>query len=681
MWKCCKKCTKAEFIAIATHFHLNIQVGMKKAIIRQMVLDELVKQGLIPPIEKTDPVSPAMKAEEESPDEQKQTTTSRVKTEDTDALPTGNEAYLFRKMELEYALKQKELDAKMQRDKLEMELRLKQLDLEKQQQKSRTSSMDVSRNIRLVPPFKEDKVDKYFIQFEKVAKSLDWPKRMWPTLLQSVLIGKAQTTYASLSVEQCEDYEVVKKAILQAYELVPEAYRQKFRNYKKFDSQSHVEFANEKEMLFDRWCSSKSVANDFNKLRQLILLEEFKRSLNVDIRTHLEEQKPESLRTAAILADEYSLAHRGVFKRHTSQTKKSDKSDTSTSGASGSSEKSESKSNDNVQCKYCKKKDHTIDKCPILERKKTKQSPSGLVSSKDRNLHLAHVQDTVLSRDEHVEPMKEFEPFISEGFVSCIGGNEAYPVKILRDTGASQSLILESALPLPQSTQKGSVTLQGVELGCIQVPLHLIQLKSNIVNGSVLVGVRPSLPFEGISFLLGNDWAKEKVLPSPDLVVEPVENVETELLETEFPGIFPSCVVTRAMASKQSDKLDSHQLSDTFLCDIFGGYEGQNNSTSGAALQKTTLSKITKDQLIAWQEKDPEVSELSKQALSEEEAADVPVCFFKQSGVLMRKWRPLDTPAEHDWQVQYQIVAPPDIRSSILSLAHESGLAGHLGVN
>ena len=39
---------------------------------------------------------------------------------------------------------------------------------------------------------------------------------------------------------------------IKGYELVPEAYRQKFRNCKKDSNQTHVEFARNKEQLFDR---------------------------------------------------------------------------------------------------------------------------------------------------------------------------------------------------------------------------------------------------------------------------------------------------------------------------------------------------------------------------------------------------------------------------------------------
>ena len=80
----------------------------------------------------------------------------------------------------------------------------------------RPSAFHPARNIRLVPPFQEKEVDKYFVHFEKVADSLNWPKESWVLLLQSVLVGKTQENYASLSVEQSSNYEHVNEAILKA---------------------------------------------------------------------------------------------------------------------------------------------------------------------------------------------------------------------------------------------------------------------------------------------------------------------------------------------------------------------------------------------------------------------------------------------------------------------------------
>lgn len=119
--------------------------------------------------------------------------------------------------------------------------------------------LDVSKYIRVVPPFSEKDVEKYFSHFERVATSLRWPKEIWTVLIQCVLVGRAQDVYASLSAEQSTSYDDVKTAIPRAYELVPEAYRQRFRNYKKFDKHSYIELAREKEHLFNRWCTSQQV--------------------------------------------------------------------------------------------------------------------------------------------------------------------------------------------------------------------------------------------------------------------------------------------------------------------------------------------------------------------------------------------------------------------------------------
>ncbi|KAL0151722.1 hypothetical protein M9458_052948 [Cirrhinus mrigala] len=80
-------------------------------------------------------------------------------------------------------------------------------------------TFDISKHIALVPHFRESEVDTYFAAFERVAAALHWPK----------------------------EYDVLKVAVLRAYELVPEAYRQRFRNHKKVTQQTFI-IAEEKEI-------------------------------------------------------------------------------------------------------------------------------------------------------------------------------------------------------------------------------------------------------------------------------------------------------------------------------------------------------------------------------------------------------------------------------------------------
>ena len=211
-------------------------------------------------------------------------------------------------MEMEEREKEKERQIQIEMEKLEFDtgLRMKELEMHnmtvKRQPLDSGAHFDVIKRIRLVPPFQEKEVDKYFLHFEKVAENLNWLKEHWTLLLQSVIIGKAREIYTQLTVEQSSSYDTVKELILKAYELVPEAYRQK-----------NVEFARTKEQLFDRWCSSKKIGSDHEKLRQLMLVEEFKRCINSDIKSFLDEKQVETLEAAARLAYDYALTHKVSF--------------------------------------------------------------------------------------------------------------------------------------------------------------------------------------------------------------------------------------------------------------------------------------------------------------------------------------------------------------------------------
>ncbi|KAJ8045706.1 hypothetical protein HOLleu_08764 [Holothuria leucospilota] len=199
-------------------------------------------------------------------------------------VPTDNTFELKRlemEMNKEVRLKEMEREERERREAREHEFRLKQLELgvikgSDPKTGLDTGVFDVSKHVKFVPQFQEDNVEKFFNHFEKLGEQLKWPRDKWSILIQSNFTGKAQEVYSALSIEDSMDYDKVKKAILQAYELVPEAYRQKFRKYRKADTQTYIEFAYQKERHFDRWCASKKVST-FDTLRQLMLVEEFKR--------------------------------------------------------------------------------------------------------------------------------------------------------------------------------------------------------------------------------------------------------------------------------------------------------------------------------------------------------------------------------------------------------------------
>ena len=91
--------------------------------------------------------------------------------------------------------------------------------------------------------------------------------------------------------------------------------------------------------------------------------------------------------------------------------------------------------------------------------------------------------------------MEIFEPFIHDGFVSL--KNDFYnatPIKILQDTGSSQSLLLTDTLPFSDDSYSGSnVLIEGIDsVDYSSVPLHNVYLASKLVSGPVKVGIKPS---------------------------------------------------------------------------------------------------------------------------------------------------------------------------------------------
>lgn len=95
---------------------------------------------------------------------------------------------------------------------------------------------------------------------------------------------------------------------------MPEAYRQRFRNLKKTSNQTYVDFAREKEVLFNRWCMACK-ADSLSSVHELMLVDEFKNCVPERTVVYLNEQKVTSLQQAATLADEFVLTHRNVFPR------------------------------------------------------------------------------------------------------------------------------------------------------------------------------------------------------------------------------------------------------------------------------------------------------------------------------------------------------------------------------
>ena len=111
--------------------------------------------------------------------------------------------------------------------------------------------------------------------------------------------------YAALTPVDALLCDKVKEAILRRYEISEETYRQRFRQDRKKGEESYREYAGHLRDHFKRWVASQEIP-----LEELVSIEQFLLSVPDDLRVWLRERKPESLHKAAILADDYVLAHK-----------------------------------------------------------------------------------------------------------------------------------------------------------------------------------------------------------------------------------------------------------------------------------------------------------------------------------------------------------------------------------
>ena len=317
-----------------------------------------------------------------------------------------------------------------------------------------------------------------------------------------------------------------------------------------------VKFAREKENY--RWCNSKEVGQDFEKLKQMVLLEEFKDKVRPDIRSHLDEQKMEELEKAVVMADDYALTHKMSSKSSSPQQKRYHGSGNRENISRNTDDrKRQGKPTENVglvgplkpiscghcgkagriitncwklggktPCEHCGKFYHKSEDCRIAKNKVQKEVKlTGLTSLKgfkvspfnesenskgvkvkpliDLNNFVEQNKGIKVNRlhndksciEDKISPetklnyMENYKSFISEGVVSLVGDeSSSKKVKILEDTGATQSLMLDSVLPFSENSFRGAnVLISGVEIGVLEVPLHEVNIKSSLINGNFVI--------------------------------------------------------------------------------------------------------------------------------------------------------------------------------------------------
>lgn len=107
-----------------------------------------------------------------------------------------------------------------------------QMDLEQNRQGASTSERSVTRVLGHMPQLSKlqdtDDIEHFLTTFERLAEVYKWPMEDWAIHLVPLLTGKARAAFVAMSPTYTSDYERVKEAILQKYEINAETYRLRF---------------------------------------------------------------------------------------------------------------------------------------------------------------------------------------------------------------------------------------------------------------------------------------------------------------------------------------------------------------------------------------------------------------------------------------------------------------------
>ena len=165
-----------------------------------------------------------------------------------------------------------------------------------------------------------DDIEAYLITFERSMEAYEIDTKCWSFLLAPHLTGKVQQAYAAMTANSARDYEQLKVAILQHYNINEETYRQRFRACTLRNGEPPQEFITRLHDLASQWTRDCKTAAE---VVDLIVRQQFLSGLPEEMRICVKERSPNTSKDAAELAEGYLLAHPQTSSRKV--TSKSDK--------------------------------------------------------------------------------------------------------------------------------------------------------------------------------------------------------------------------------------------------------------------------------------------------------------------------------------------------------------------
>ena len=143
--------------------------------------------------------------------------------------------------------------------------------------------------------------------FERAVEAHGVDRNKRAAILTPQLTGKARLAYTAMTDADAKDYNRVKAAIFQRYDINEETYRRRFRAIKPLENETPVELAIRVQDLAEKWlkdCGNRAAVVD------AIVKEQFIEVLPEEVRVWVKERKPRTTQEAGRLAEDYRQARK-----------------------------------------------------------------------------------------------------------------------------------------------------------------------------------------------------------------------------------------------------------------------------------------------------------------------------------------------------------------------------------
>ena len=206
----------------------------------------------------------------------------------------------------DFISRQQDRDLEKFKIEAEREIAMKKLELESLSLSGGPKGAESTARFPKLPYFDEktDQMDSYLTRFESYATACKWDPAMWALYLSALLKGRALEVFVRLSKDDQCDYEQIREALLNNFNLTERQFKRKFRESRPEKSETFRQFSSRMASYLEKWLTMAKVEKTFEAVCDFLARDQFLEIANQDMYIFL---KPKSFKTLGDMARDADL--------------------------------------------------------------------------------------------------------------------------------------------------------------------------------------------------------------------------------------------------------------------------------------------------------------------------------------------------------------------------------------